>query len=47
MDFNTYIQMDGYALYVWGAYGITFAAYIGLMIHALIQYDRAQKRAQG
>lgn len=43
MDFNTYINMNGYALYVWGAYGVAVLGYIGLMVHALIQYDRAVK----
>lgn len=45
MDFNTYIQMNGYALYVWGAYGAALIGYVGLMIHALIQYDRAKNNA--
>ena len=43
MDFETYIQMGGYALNVWGAYGLTLVVYIGLMAHAIVQYDHMQK----
>lgn len=42
-DFTTYMQMDGYALYVWGAYGVALVGYLGLMLGALIQYERLKK----
>jgi heme exporter protein CcmD len=46
MDFKTFIAMDGYALHVWGAYGISLTVYGALMIHAIIKYDRLKKQGQ-
>lgn len=40
MDFDSYITMGGYALHVWGSYGLALLVYGGMMIHAVIRYDR-------
>lgn len=38
-----FFQMGGYALYVWGAYGVTFAL---LAIEILLLTRRVRRRAQ-
>jgi heme exporter protein CcmD len=43
MDFNSFINMGGYGLNVWGAYGLAFAVYTGVMVHAVIKLDRLKK----
>ena len=37
---SEFLAMGGYALYVWGAYGVTFAV---LLIEILLLRNRAQK----
>jgi heme exporter protein CcmD len=44
MDFETFLKMSGYALHVWGAYGISIVVYGGLMVHAIIKHDRLKKQ---
>ena len=44
MSFSTWIQMGGYAVFVWPAYGIAAAA-LGLLAGATIRrYRMAQRR---
>lgn len=43
MDFESFAHMGGYALNVWGAYGLTLAVYTGLMLHAIVKCDRLDK----
>lgn len=45
MNFESFIAMGGYALHVWGAYGIAVAGYGVLLIHALVKYERLRKKA--
>jgi len=44
MDFDTYIQMGGYAFNVWGAYGLGILAYGAIMAHALWRYEALKRR---
>ncbi|HEY8963361.1 MAG TPA: heme exporter protein CcmD [Alphaproteobacteria bacterium] len=44
MDFDTYVQMGGYAMNVWGSYGIGIVGYGALLAHALWRYDRLRVR---
>jgi heme exporter protein D len=39
---NEYLQMGGYALYVWGAYGVTLAVLLALLAEATIRLRRRQ-----
>jgi heme exporter protein CcmD len=43
MDFHTFASMGGYALYVWGAYGIGVVAYGAVLVHALMRLERLKK----
>lgn len=43
MDFDTFIHMGGYALNVWGAYGLAIFGYGALLVHALVKCDRLKK----
>jgi len=44
MGFSTWIQMGGYAVFVWPAYGIAAAA-LGLLVASTIRrYRMAQRR---
>jgi len=44
MDFDTFVQMGGYAFNVWGAYGIGLVVYGGILVAALIKLDRLKKQ---
>jgi len=44
MDFDTYVQMGGYAMNVWGSYGIGIIGYGALLAHALWRYERLRAR---
>jgi heme exporter protein CcmD len=44
MDFATFIHMGGYALNVWGAYGLALAGYGALLAVALVGYERLKKQ---
>ncbi len=44
MNAGDILGMNGYALYVWGAYGLGFVVYVGVLVHALVRYDRLKKR---
>jgi len=50
MSFESWAEfaaMGGYAPYVFGAYGITIAVGLGLVIHSLMQQSRwRQKQSQ-
>lgn len=46
MDFETFIHMNGYALNVWGSYGIGLVGYIGMLIWALVKYEKLKKQAE-
>lgn len=44
MDFDTYVQMGGYAMNVWSSYGIGIVCYGALLAHALWRYERLRRR---
>ncbi len=44
MDFDTFVQMGGYALNVWGSYGIGLVVYGGILVAAFIKLDRLKKQ---
>ncbi|MDB5359707.1 MAG: hypothetical protein JWO51_1004 [Rhodospirillales bacterium] len=44
MSFSTWIQMGGYAMFVWPAYGIAAAALGLLALGSIRRYRLAQRR---
>ena len=46
MDIQTFLHMNGYALNVWGSYGLALIGYGALLVHALIRLDRLKKQDQ-
>lgn len=43
MDAATFANMGGYALHVWGAYGLGLAGFVGILVHAVTRLDRLRK----
>ena len=35
MDWHNFINMDGYGLYVWGSYGVTFIIILWMIVTSL------------
>jgi heme exporter protein D len=44
-DWQAFFDMGGYAVYVWPAYGISFAALLVLGLYSWRQMRRAERRA--
>lgn len=44
MDFNSFMHMGGYALNVWGSYGLGILGYGALLAYALMKLDRLRKQ---
>lgn len=44
MDFQTFADMGGYAVYVWGSYGLAVLGYGGVLVWALMQYENAREK---
>ncbi len=40
-----FLDMGGYAAFVWPAYGLAFVTLAGFTVHALARYRAAQRRA--
>jgi len=43
MDFDSFIHMGGYALHVWGSYGLALLGYGTLLVCALVKYEKLRK----
>jgi heme exporter protein CcmD len=41
---STFFAMGGYAVYVWPAFGVTFAGLAAAIIFTLVAYNRAAAR---
>jgi heme exporter protein D len=39
---SEFLQMGGYALYVWGAYGVTLVVLVALLAEAITRLRRRQ-----
>ena len=39
-----FFAMGGYARFVWPAYGVAVVVLIGLLVHSLASYRRAQRQ---
>lgn len=46
MDFQSFIHMNGYALNVWGSYGIAVVGYGAMLVWALVKHEKLKKRAE-
>jgi heme exporter protein CcmD len=44
MDFSSFIAMNGYASYVWSAYGIALIGYGAILAHALSRLQRLRRQ---
>lgn len=44
MDFETFAYMGGYALNVWGSYGIAIAGYGAILVWSLIKLEKLRKQ---